>query len=425
MKGINKYFSKIEKYNFWDGKQINLGLIRRDLLEKIDTRIGNKLIKVLTGQRRSGKSYFMRQLIFHLHAKGIPPQNIIYINKEFSAFDFIKNEHDLDNCIRLYISEMKPQGKIFLFIDEVHLIEGWEKVINSYSQDYTSDYELFISGSNASLLSGELATLLSGRYITFEMYPYSYTEFCEVTGNRPGKTSFMSFLKTGALPEIFHLTDMETRMHYVQDLKNTIVLKDIVLRHKIKDAGLLESLFTYLIQNISNPVSVQNLVNYLKKIKVTANFNTISSYIEYLKQTYIIHEVPRFDLNGKRILGGVKKYYLNDLAFRNLLFPGFEAGLEYLLENIVFLELKRNGYDVFTGTDRNKEVDFIVKKGGITRYIQVCYLMTDENVVNREFGNLDRIKDNYEKIVVSLDDISLGERNGIRHYPAWEPKIFQ
>lgn len=187
----------------------------------------------------------------------------------------------------------------------------------------------------------------------------------------------------------------------------------------------MESLFTFLSQNISNPVSVPNLVNYLKNMKVTTNFNTLSSYIEYIKQTYVIHEAVRYDLRGNKILSGVKKYYLNDLSFRNLLYPGFEPGLGYLLENFVFIELKRNGYEVYTGTDRNKEVDFVAKKHGVTRYFQVCYLLSDEQDINREFGNLESIKDNYEKIVVSLDDVSLGIRNGIRHIPAWQTQYFE
>jgi predicted AAA+ superfamily ATPase len=421
---MEEFFETIRKYNFWDNREIRLGLKREDYLEKLTTFLGNKLIKVITGQRRAGKSYLMRQLIFHLHENGFPPGNILYINKEFTGFDFIKNDRDLDNCIRLYLQKLKPEGKIYLFIDEVQLVESWEKVINSYSQDYTGDFEVFISGSNATVLSGELATLLSGRYITFEVFPYSFKEYSRVTKTKLDKQVFLDFLTHGALPELFHLQDMETKHNYVQDLKNTIVLKDIILRHKIKDAGLFESIFAYLAQNIAKPVSVQNIVNYFKGLKVVTNFNTISSYIEFLKQTYVIHEVSRYDMKGKKMLGGVKKYYLNDLSFRNLLYPGFEPGLGNLLENAVFLEFKRNGYEIFTGTDRNKEVDFVIKRGGIMKYVQVCYLLADDEVIGREFGNLESIRDNYEKMVISLDDIPLGNRNGITHNPAWKTEIY-
>ncbi|MGE0019509.1 MAG: ATP-binding protein [Draconibacterium sp.] len=422
---MKEFLSTLKKYNFWNNQKIELGLSRTEYLQKLKYFLGNRLIKVLTGQRRSGKSFLMRQLIFHLQSEGVHPNNILYINKEFAGFEFIRNSNDLNECIKLYLTELKPEGKVYLFFDEVHLINKWETVINSYSQDYTKEYEIIISGSNASILSGELSSLLSGRYISFEIFPFSFAEYCLTTGKNQDKSAFLGYLTSGSMPELFNLPMTETRVHYVQDLKNTIVLKDIVMRHKIKDVGLLESLFAYLVQNIANPVSLPNLVNYLKNAQVATNFNTLSNYIEFLKQTYVIHEVPRFDMKGKKILSGVKKYYLNDLAFRNYLFSSFEPGLGYLLENFVFLELRRNGYTVFTGSDQNREVDFVAVKNGITRYIQVCYLITGEDVVKREFGNLETIKDNYEKMVISMDDVSLGNRNGIIHAVAWNTKIYK
>ncbi len=422
---MNEYLNTLKKYNFWDNQKIDLGLIRSEYLQKLKDFLGNKLIKVLTGQRRSGKSYLMRQLIFHLHNTGINPHNILYINKEYADFDFIRNNQDLNDCIKLFLAEIKPAGKVYLFFDEVHLIEKWETVVNSYAQDYTGEYELIISGSHASILSGELSSLLSGRYISFEIFPFSFTEYCLTTGKNQDKTAFLAYLTSGSMPELFNLPMPETKVHYVQDLKNTIVLKDIVLRHKIKDVGLLESLFAFLVQNIANPVSLPNLVNYLKNAQVATNFNTLSNYIEFLKQTYVIHEVQRFDMRGKKILSGLKKYYLNDLAFRNYLFSNLEPGLGYLLENFVFIELKRNGYTVFTGSDQNREVDFVAVKNGVTRYIQVCYLITGEDVAKREFGNLESIKDNYEKMVISMDDVSLGNRNGIIHGVAWNTENYR
>ncbi len=415
----------LRKYNFWDNNAVNLGFIRQNYLEKLASFTGNRLIKVITGQRRCGKSYLMRQFIFQLHSHGIEKRNILYINKEFNSFDFIRNSIDLEEIIHLFLHELKPKGRIYLFFDEVQLIENWEKVINSYSQDYTAEYEVFISGSNASLLSGELATLLTGRYVGFNVFPYSYREYCQVTGIVPGKATFINYLSGGGLPELFNLPDDEVRHHYVQALKNTILMKDIVVKYNIKDASLLESLFSFIVQNMCNPVSVTNIVNYFRNLKVITSFNTLSSYLKYLEQTFLLHVVPRYDLKGKKILGGTRKYYLNDLAFRNILFSEFEPGLGYLLENLVFLEFKRNGYEVLTGAERNMEIDFMIKKGGIIKYVQVCYILADENVIQREFGNLESIKDNWEKMVISLDDISLGNRNGIKHYPAWNPEIYQ
>ena len=415
----------LRKYNFWDNQQVKVGFVRLDYLSKLSSFIGNSLIKVITGQRRTGKSYLMRQLIAHLHNTGVNPHNILYINKEMADFDFIRNHSDLHDIIKLYLANINPTGKVFLFFDEIQLVENWEKVINSYSQDYSTEYEVFISGSNSKLLSGELASLITGRYVSFQVYPYSFSEYCNVSGKKYEKATFIEYLTGGGLPELFNLPDMETRKNYMQALKDTILLKDIVLRNQIKDASLLELLFTFLVQNISNPVSVQNIVNYFLNLKISTNYNTVSSYIEYIKQTFLMHEVFRYDMKGKKIIGGTRKYYINDLSFRNILFPGFEPGLGYLLENAVFLEFKRNGYDVFTGSERNREIDFVVKKGGNTKYIQVMYFLTDEKVIEREFGNLESIKDNFEKMVISLDDVSLGNRRGIIHYPAWDMEIYK
>jgi predicted AAA+ superfamily ATPase len=422
---LGEVINILRKYNFWDNQQVKVGFVRLDYLSKLSSFIGNSLIKVITGQRRTGKSYLMRQLIAHLHNTGVNPHNILYINKEMADFDFIRNHSDLHDIIKLYLANINPTGKVFLFFDEIQLVENWEKVINSYSQDYSTEYEVFISGSNSKLLSGELASLITGRYVSFQVYPYSFSEYCNVSGKKYEKATFIEYLTGGGLPELFNLPDMETRKNYMQALKDTILLKDIVLRNQIKDASLLELLFTFLVQNISNPVSVQNIVNYFLNLKISTNYNTVSSYIEYIKQTFLMHEVFRYDMKGKKIIGGTRKYYINDLSFRNILFPGFEPGLGYLLENAVFLEFKRNGYDVFTGSERNREIDFVVKKGGNTKYIQVMYFLTDEKVIEREFGNLESIKDNFEKMVISLDDVSLGNRRGIIHYPAWDMEIYK
>jgi predicted AAA+ superfamily ATPase len=421
---MNDRLNILRKYNFWDNSAVSPGFIRQNYLDKLVSFTGNRLIKVITGQRRCGKSYLLRQFIFQLHRQGIERRNILYINKEFNSFDFIRNSNDLEEVIHLFLRELKPHGRIYLIFDEIQQIENWEKIVNSYSQDYTAEYEVFISGSNASLLSGELATFLTGRYVGFNVFPYSYGEYCQVTDKVPGKATFIDYLAGGGLPELFNLPDNEVRHHYVQALKNTILLKDIVVKYNIKDASLLESLFSFIVQNISNPVSVTNIVNFYRNLKVVTSFNTLSSYLKYLEQTFLLHAVSRYDLKGKKILGGTRKYYLNDLAFRNILFSEFEPGLGYLLENLVFLEFKRNGYEVMTGAERNMEIDFMIKKNGIIKYVQVCYILTDENIIQREFGNLESIKDNWEKMVISLDDISLGNRNGIMHYPAWNTEIY-
>ena len=421
---IDKFFEILRKYNFWDGEDTYPGVLRSDYLPRISEYLGNRLVKVITGQRRTGKSYLIRQIIIHLHRQGTNPANILYINREIADFDFIRDQKDLHNIVKLYLTRLKPEGRVFLFFDEIQLVSNWEQLINSYSQDYTEEFEVFVSGSNSSLLSGEMASLLSGRYITFQVFSYSFKEYCRANALKASKKSFLEYLKGGGMPELSHLKTEEIKQHYLSDLKNTIVLRDIIMRHKVKDIGLLDLLFAFIVQNISNPVSINNIVNYLGSINITTNFNTISSYIEYLKQTFVIWEVPRYDMRGKKILGGTRKYYLNDLSFRNYLYPGFEPGLGYLLENAVFLEFKRNGYEIFTGSYRNREVDFVIKKGEILKYAQVTYMLTNEKVVEREFNNLVKIRDNYDKMVISLDDVSLGNYKGIKHYPAWQDGIF-
>ncbi|MBU0763408.1 MAG: ATP-binding protein, partial [Bacteroidetes bacterium] len=227
-------------------------------------------------------------------------------------------------------------------------------------------------------------------------------------------------LQHGGLPELFHLLSEETKTHYTRSLKDTILYKDIVQRYKIKDAVLLEDIFRFLCDNIGNLTSIMNIVNYLKNKRTTTNYETVSNYISYLKQTYLIHEVERYDIKGKELLSGTRKYYLNDLAFRKYMIPSFGFGLSGNLENAVYLHFKSLGYNVYAGAMRNREIDFVIEKNNEKKYIQVCYSLSDEDVIKREFGNLSFIHDNYEKMVITLDEVSFGEKDGIRHTCAWE-----
>lgn len=413
-------FAKLKKYNFWDADFPDTGLLRENYLDKINDFIGNKLIKVLVGQRRAGKSYLLRQIIHSLIGKGVNPKNIFYINKEFTDFDFISNYTELEDLILTYRQELKPEGKIFLFIDEVQRITGWEHLINSYSQNYTRTYEIFISGSNSQLLSAELATLLSGRYIQFQILPFSYLEFISIKKTGNTKDSFSEYLKSGGLPELFHLPNDETKRHYLSAIKDTVLLHDIIQRYNIKDIRLLDDIFSFLVNNASNLISISNIIKYFAGKNRKTNYETVANYIEYLQTTFLIHQVDRFSIKGKEILAGTHKYYINDLAFKNYLYSGFEYGYGYMLENIVYLQLINAGYIVYTGFLRNKEIDFVATKGNKTIYIQVAYLLVDKATIEREYAELEAIPDNYEKFVVSMDDMQLPDKNGIRHVLAWE-----
>lgn len=416
---MNDKFASLEKYNFWNGNVPELGFTRKDYTDKIFDYTGNKLIKVLVGQRRAGKSYILRQIAHRLISEGVNPKNIFYINKEFTDFDFIGNYKDLGTLLNLYKDKLQPSGKVYLFIDEIQNVEGWEHFVNSHSQDYVDSYEIFISGSNSKMLSGELATLLSGRYVNFEILPFSFNEYVGITNATVSKQSYIDYMESGALPELFVLPNAETKRNYISAIKDTVLLRDIIQRHNIKDPKLLEDIFVYLVNNAANLVSITNIVNFFKSNKRKTTYDTLSNYIGFIEDTFLVHKVERYDIRGKDTISGNCKYYINDLSFKNYLYPGFGYGIGYKLENLVYLELRRAGYEVYVGAMRDKEVDFVAKKGDRVIYLQSTYLMADEQTAKREYAPLEAIQDNYEKFVVSLDDISLPSNEGIKHIQAW------
>lgn len=418
---MESVFEKIRKYNVWDRVLPNTGYQRNKYQNSIKSFIGNRLIKVIIGQRRAGKSYILRQLISYLvnHLK-IEPVNIFYLNKEFLAFDDIQTASDLEQLFLHYKTALKPEGKIWIFLDEVQNIDGWEKFVNSYSQDFTAEYELFITGSNSKLLSGELASLLSGRYVEFEVFPFSLREMAEVKNRKVDREFFIEYLKTGGLPETINLNNEELCRHYVDDLKNTIILRDIVHRHQVNDPKLLEDIFNFLATNTGNLTSITGMVNYFKSRQRKTNYETLSTYLGYIQDTFLIHIAERYNLRGKQALGGVRKYYLNDPAFRSYFFGFYPQDIGYYLENFVFIQLKQLGYKVFVGVMNGNEIDFVAQKNEKTVYYQVAYLLSQTSTIEREFGNLLAIKDNYEKAVISLDDLSFSDYRGIRHIRPWE-----
>ena len=410
----------IRKYNFWDENPIDLGYPRTFYTDKIGQYINNQLIKVLVGQRRVGKSYILRQIASQLIASGISPSNILYVNKEYLEFSDIQDYKDLENLLQLYKKEIKPKGKVFLFIDEIQEIEEWERFVNSHSQDFAEPCELFISGSNSSLLSSELATFLSGRYVAFEILPFSFLEYCGISRMTPNKASYIEFLQSGALPELFNLPSDEMKQNYVSSIKDTVMLRDIVARYKVKDVKLLDDLFVYLVNNASNIISITNIVNFFKSRNRKTNYETLSNYISYLESSFLVHKVERYNIKGKETISANNKYYLNDLCYHNYLYSGFGYGMGYLLENAVYLSLRRAGYQIYVGTNKESEVDFVAIKGGKRLYFQVSLQLTDQDTVEREYRSLLSIEDNFKKYVVSLDDFKLPTNEGVDHISAWE-----
>lgn len=418
---MQSVFDRMRAYNVWDGKLYDTGYERTGYLDAISKFIGNKLIKVLIGQRRVGKSYVLRQIInFLTSVKGVNPQNIFYFNKEYIVFDDIKSSTDLEELFNFYRSQFNLKGKIYIFLDEVQNIRNWETFTNSYSQDFSSEYEVFISGSNSNLLSGELASILSGRYVEFEIFSFSFFEFADFKNIAISRESFLQYIQSGGLPEFFNFEQEELRRHYIESLRNTIVLRDIVGRHNIKDLSLLEDIFKFLSANIGNLTSFSTIINYFKNQQKKTNYETISSYVGFLKDTYIIHQAERYNLRGKQFLGGECKYYLNDLSFKNYLLGTFPSDIGNILENYTYMQLKRMGFKVSVGIFNDVEIDFVAQKPEKTMYVQVCYILNEAKTIEREFGNLLLIKDNHEKIVVSLDDFKLSDYEGIKHLRPWE-----
>ncbi len=417
---MQEKFNSLAKYNFWNGNVPQQGFLRTDYLNAIKSYCNNKLVKVIVGQRRTGKSYILRQIANDLIANGVHPNNIFYLNKEYIDFDFVNHYTDLEQLIKHYKLTLEPQGKIYLFLDEVQNISQWERLVNSYSQDFTQNYEVFISGSNSKMLSGELATLLSGRYVNFEIFPFSFKEYIGITQQNSNKESYINYMQSGGLPELFVLPNEETKRHYVASVKDTVLLRDVIQRHAIKDPKLLEEIFIYLVNNAANLLSINNVTNYLKSKGRKTTYDTIANYIGYIEDTFLLHKAERFDIKGKDTIAGNVKYYCNDLAYKNYLYAGFGYGIGYQLENLIYLELRRMGYEVYIGVLPNKEVDFVATKADQKIYVQSAYLLIDEATIKREFASLEAINDNYPKIVVSLDDIVMPVNKGIIHLQAWK-----
>ena len=382
-------------------------------LGKIIKYLNTPTVKVITGMRRVGKSYFLRMIINHLKENGVAEGQIIYIDMESLDFEFIQDYKELNNYIIQKSKDKKD--KFFLFIDEIQQIEKWEKCVASLLG--SGEYDIFISGSNASMLSSELATLLSGRYIEFPLYSLSFGEFIEFMGNSQenAHSQFSSYLQFGGFPALHHFDlDQEIVYQYISSLYNTILLKDVIKRHKVRNINLLEGITRYAFDNIGNIFSAKKLSDYLKSQKMSLGVETVQNYLSYICSTFALHKVQRYDIKGKRILELHEKYFLGDIGLRHALLGYREADISGMLENIVFLELKRRGYDVYIGKLGTLEIDFIATRANEKLYIQVAYLLANPKTIEREFAPLRAIKDNYPKYVLSMDTILGSDYEGIK-----------
>lgn len=370
-------------------------------IDRLKPFIGKSLIKVLTGQRRVGKSYLLMK-VRDLIKKQNPDTQIIYINKELHEFSQIKNSDDLF----LYLKEnIKESGKVALFIDEIQDIESFEITLRDLVT--RGNYDIYCTGSNANLLSGELATFLSGRYIEIKVFGLSYNEFLVFYNLQDSAATFQNYLKFGGLPYLINLnTEIQVVYEYLTSIYSTILLKDVVARFKVRNVKFLENLIAFLANNIGSIVSSKKISEYLKSQKINISTQVVIDYLGYLETSFLIFKVKRTGIEGKKVFEIGEKYFFEDIGIRNAI-VGFKTNdIHKILENVVYLHLRMAGYSVTVGQEGNKEIDFIAQKSGEKIYVQVAYMLTNEGTINREYGNLLEISDNYPKYVVTMDELN-------------------
>ena len=385
--------------------------IKRPLyIDRARPFLAKNLIKIFTGQRRTGKSYMLFQimeLVETLH----PGSHIIYIDKDIHEFDFIRNEKDLLD----HVEKNRSPGEMnFLFIDEVQEIEQFEKALRSLQ--VTGNMDIWCTGSNSSMLSGDLATVLSGRYIEIRIHGLSFSEFLIFHKFEDTAENLNKYLKYGGLPNlmVFPLTD-QVVFDYLKSINATVLLKDVVARYNIRNVNFLENLIRFLADSTGSLISTKRISDYLKSQRMAISPVIIANYLSYLASAYYITRVPRSDLQGKKIFETSEKYYFEDLGLRNAIIGYKPQDINKLIENSVFQHMIRMGFNVYVGKTGDKEIDFVCERQGEKIYIQCAYLLTDDQTIEREFGNLLLIKDNYPKFVVTMDDFKGNTNQGIIH----------
>ena len=386
---------------------------RKFYLEKIVKLIDTEDIKVITGVRRCGKTVLLKQIIDELENRGIASENIIYMSFESSKYKNIRNDDDLDEFI--FSKTNNLNGKIYLLFDEIQKVKNWEVSLNSYRVDLECD--IYITGSNSQLLSGELATLISGRYISINMLPFSFKEliqyYDEMHENIDEIKLFEQYLSYGGFPGLLNYEN-EEKEKYLYDLYSTIVLNDILYKNKVKDLDLLERLMEFMISNIGKLFSANSISKYIKNENRKTTPHTIINYMDYARNAFIFYQIKRENIKQKRKLLISDKYYLVDSGFYFIFNGSTQRNWSQLLENIVFLELIRQGYSITIGKIQDLEVDFVCRRANQIKYIQVSQSILDENTRKREFKSLEKISDSYPKYVISMDSFDFSA-NGIIH----------
>ncbi len=385
-------------------------------MDYINKLVDTEFIKVFIGMRRTGKTQLMLSIVDELKNKGIPSENIIYISLESREYNHIENYNQLDEVVYSLLENI--DGKLYLLIDEIQQVNGWEKSINSYRVDL--DCDIYITGSNSKLLSTELSTLLAGRYVQIPVYPFSFNEVLAYKKEKYSnsfideKSVFEEYFKFGGMPSLLSIGDENVKTNVLTDIYNSIIVSDILSRHKINDVDLFKRFVRFLINSTGQTFSKTSISNYLKNENRKTSLITISNYTEFLQEALFSRRVRRKDLIGKKELKTEDKYYLTDHGFHHIIVDDNNKWKPRILENIVYVELLRRGYKINIGKIKNREVDFVCEKNNKKIYVQVSYLLSSEKTIEREFSALEKIPDNYPKYVISADEIDMS-RNGFIH----------
>ena len=390
-------------------------MIKRELyLNQIERMIDKDPIKIITGVRRSGKTYLLKSIQKELENRGIKKENIFLISFESMKYNKIENFKQLDECIMNLTENTK--GKVYLLFDEIQNVENWEKSINACRVDL--DCDIYITGSNSELLSGEMATLISGRYYQINIYPFSFAEFIqykkeiEKTDTSDLEGLFKEYVEYGGMPPIQQVAAQD-KYSYLSDIYNTILLKDIVTRHNIRNTDMLNRILDYVIMNLGKNFSAGNIEKYMKHERRKISKDTILDYLLYSKNACFIHQAQREDIKGKKVLQHNEKYFLVDHGFYQAKYGEIE-NMGSILENIVYIELLRRGYDVKIGMINDKEIDFVCTRDKEKIYIQVTYQLESDKTIEREFSGLAKINDNFDKYVLSMDKMDFSG-SGLKH----------
>ncbi len=392
-------------------------MIARELyMRQIRDFIDKPVVKVITGMRRCGKSIIMEFAKEEVRKRGVSENNIFYVNFESLENENLKNYKDLYRTVKETVK--KTSGKVYIFLDEIQEVSEWEKAINSFRVDF--DCDIYLTGSNAKLLSGELATLLSGRYVEIKVYPLSFEEYLdfaksnEEEKNFTRQENFKNYLRYGGLPGIHQMKWDDNRiMQYLTDIYNSVLLNDVIKRNHIRDTALLERIVAYLMDNIGNTFSAKTISDFLKNQGRRLSAETVYTYIKALENAFLVYKVQRYDIKGKHLLETQEKYYVSDLGLRHAIIGYRDNDIGGVLENVVFEELLRRNWKVNIGKQNTAEVDFVANQNHNRIYIQVCYAL-NENNMDREFNPLLNISDHYKKIVLSTDTLLSIDRDGVQ-----------